>query len=222
MKKEVTVGSNVLTSPAAILSELKHSMKNGNVVGIWSGLYKHRVFLTAVEHIIDAEIINDKLIILKSIDLQGIARHDNRIYLSEIEKLIPFNTKYDEHLIVSDDTFSDDSYVKIIQNEQIITPDDLKILLIRNINSGIRISLKFNNGSVKDCYIKNYLPQHEAVILSCTLESDTADEEISVPIRKIREVEFEFYCIHKGFSSKKFKIIQQEESQTLHYSSLFE
>lgn len=196
--------SNLATSSSAIIKELLHSKENGNVVGIWGGAFNQIVCLTAVEDIIDVEIANDKLIILKKLDLQGIYLNNNMINLSEIEKVISFNASYNEYLMSCLQDYPEDQHIKIRQREQMITMDDLKMIVIRNINSGNKIKIKrAGEGSQKSCYVIDFNPNTEAVILSCEL-NDARQEEIL--IRDIEEIEFEFHYDYKGFSSRTFRI----------------
>ena len=195
--------SHSVTSSSGIYDELVYSKENGNVVGIWSNLFKNVVCLTAVEDIIDVEISDDKLIILKKIDLQGIFLNNNRIYLSEIDKVISFAALYNEHLMQCLQESSEDAHIKIRQRQQFITVDDLKLVFIRNINSGNKISISLINGETRSCYVTDFNPHAETVILSCELNNENPEE---ICIKDIGEIEFEFHYDYKGFSSKTFRI----------------
>lgn len=196
----------------ALLHKLNRSKENGSVIAIWAKAalpFRDIVLLTAVENIIDVEIVNDKLIILKKTDLRGIPITRNQIYLKEIEKVISFTASYNEHflLLAKDKTPAGQGFL-IKQREQLITLDDLKIILVMNINSGTRISIKISNedsveDSVKVCYLLDISPDGEELILSCNLNGDSPEQ---LSIGKIESLEFEFNFYYRAFSSKIFKI----------------
>lgn len=195
--------SHSVTSTSAILTELIRSKENGNILGIWSNVFRNIVCLTAVDDIIDVEIADDKLVLLKRIDLQGVCLNNNRIYLSEINKIISFNATYNEYLKQNLYNSSDDSTIKIRQREQLITTDDLKLIVIRNINSGNKIWVRQASGEARSCYIADFNPYTETVMLSCELSSEESDE---IHLREIEEIEFEFHYDYKSFSSRVFRI----------------
>lgn len=198
--------SHSVTTTSAILKELIHSKENGNVLGIWSSVFKNVVCLTAVDDIIDVEISDDKLVLLKKIDLQGVCLNNNRIYLSEIRKVISFNAAYNEYLIHNLQEPPGDSGIKIRQREQAITSDDLKLIIIRNIHSGNRIWVRQVTGEAKSCYIADFNPYTEMVILSGELNSADPEE---IHLNEIDEIEFEFYYDYKSLSSRVFKITRE-------------
>lgn len=200
--------SGLINTPAAILNELMLSKENGNVVGIWTSAVGKSstkvVCLTAVEDVIDIEIMNDKLIILKKLDLQGIYLTDNEIYLSEIERVVTFNTSYNEHLMWYLQQPIDDPTVKIRLREQSVTIDDLKIILIRNLNSGNKIQIKKTNEiEVSRYYLSDFNSHTDTVVVSDKINNDSYQE---ISIKDIDSIEFEFHYDYKGFSTKIFTV----------------
>jgi hypothetical protein len=77
-----------------IVKELIHSKINGNVIGICAISLGPGMIMTAVEDIM--EIKNDKLIILKETDLLGMKVPEEQILLSEIVRVHPFRTQFDD------------------------------------------------------------------------------------------------------------------------------
>jgi hypothetical protein len=83
-----------LNQPEEIIKELIHSKVFGNVIGIFALSLGPTMMMTAVEDII--EIKNDKLIVLKETDLLGIKIPEEQIFLSEIVRVHPFRTQFDD------------------------------------------------------------------------------------------------------------------------------
>lgn len=83
-----------VNQPAEILDELYHSKAHGNVVGIFAISLGPIMIMTAVDDIID--IKHDKLIVLKETDLLGIKVPEEQIFLSEIVRVHPFKTRFDD------------------------------------------------------------------------------------------------------------------------------
>ena len=77
-----------------IIKELRHSKEHGNVIGICAISLGPNMIMTAVEELID--IKNDLLIILKETDLLGIKVPEEQIMLSEIVRVHPFRTLFDD------------------------------------------------------------------------------------------------------------------------------
>lgn len=199
--------SNVITTPSKILQELLLSKENGNVVGIWAASLakiSHKVVcLTAVENIIDVEITEDKLIILKKIDLQGVYLNNNEIYLSEVEKIITFTASYNDHLLSYLQQAPVNPMVKIRKRQQVITHEDLKMILIRNLNSGNKINIrKTDEQTAQPYYIRDFNPYVNVALVASMIDSEP-DRYINV--NEIAEIEFEFSYDYKGFSSRIFK-----------------
>src|SRR4051812_37017447 len=85
---------NYVTALDAILTELIKSKDNGTVIGISALSMGPGMIMSAVEDIIDVR--NDKIILLKDSDLLGIKLPESEILLSEIVKVYPLRTKYDD------------------------------------------------------------------------------------------------------------------------------
>ena len=54
--------------------------------------------MCAVENIFFDDVDNDKVIILKEKDLNGVQLQAHVLFLQEIEKIFPFKTLYDESI----------------------------------------------------------------------------------------------------------------------------
>ena len=85
---------NYLNKPDDILKELEHSKEYGNVVGICALSMGPGMIMTAVDDIMDVK--NDKLIVLKETDLLGLKVPEEQILLSEVVRVHPFRTHFDD------------------------------------------------------------------------------------------------------------------------------
>ena len=88
---------NTLTyvnQPDEILRELRTSKENGNVIGIFALSLGPIMIMTAVDEVI--EIKNDVIILLKETDLLGIRVPEEQIFLSEIVRVHPFKTHFND------------------------------------------------------------------------------------------------------------------------------
>jgi hypothetical protein len=94
MEVEPTEKANHITDPKEILVELKQSLENGTVIGICAISMGPGMIMTAVDDIL--EIKNDWLIVLKETDLLGIKVPEDQIMLSEIVRVHPFRTRFDD------------------------------------------------------------------------------------------------------------------------------
>ena len=83
-----------VNNPDDILKEVRHSKEVGNVIGIFAISLGPIMIMTAVDEILD--IKNDYLIILKETDLLGIKVPEEQILLSEIVRVHPFKTMFDD------------------------------------------------------------------------------------------------------------------------------
>lgn len=193
-------------SPSLILEHLIQSKETGNVVAIWSNRFTRGLCLTAIEDIQPVEITGDQIITLKKYDLQGGPISNRRISLSEIKEVACFNAIYNEHLLLSiPDDYIDDSTIKIRKWEQSITIDDLKIIFIRNINSGRKIKIRERTTEeVRSCYLREYHLPKEVMLFSPDLNGTDLEE---IALSSIEEIEFEFYFYYKGISSIIFKVV---------------
>jgi hypothetical protein len=77
-----------------IVKELHHSKLHGNVLGICAISLGPSMIMTAVDEIL--EIKNDLLVFLKDTDLLGIKLPEVQIFLSEIVRVHPFRTLFDD------------------------------------------------------------------------------------------------------------------------------
>lgn len=77
-----------------IIRELRHSKEHGNVLGICAISLGPNMIMAAVDEIM--EIKNDLLIILKETDLLGMKLPEDQIFLSEIVRVHPFRTRFDD------------------------------------------------------------------------------------------------------------------------------
>jgi hypothetical protein len=94
MEEEVDQKLRYVNHPDQIVKELKHSLEHGNVLGISAISLGPNMIMTAVEQIMD--IKNDKLIVLKATDLLGMKVPEEQILLSEIVRVHPFRTHFDD------------------------------------------------------------------------------------------------------------------------------
>lgn len=83
-----------ITTSEEILKELVHSKENGNVIGITALSFGPTLLMTAVEDIIDVK--NDKIVVLKEYDLLGLRLPESELLLSEIVRVHPLRTKYND------------------------------------------------------------------------------------------------------------------------------
>jgi hypothetical protein len=77
-----------------IIKALQHSREHGNVIGICAISLGPSMIMTAVDDIL--EIKHDKLIFLKDTDLLGIKVPEQQIFLSEIVRVHPFRTQFND------------------------------------------------------------------------------------------------------------------------------
>jgi hypothetical protein len=82
------------TNTEEILKILSDSKANGNVIGINALSFGPTIAMTAVDDIVDVK--NDKIVLLKEIDLLGIKLSESEILLSEIVSVCPLKTKYND------------------------------------------------------------------------------------------------------------------------------
>lgn len=94
MELEAEQQLNYVNKSDEIIKELQHSKMHGNVLGICAISLGPSMIMTAVEEIL--EIKNDLLIFLKETDLLGIKLPEVQIFLSEIVRVHPFRTLFDD------------------------------------------------------------------------------------------------------------------------------
>jgi hypothetical protein len=83
-----------VTCSAKILAVLLESKEKGNVVGISSLSLGPAIVVTAVDELIDTK--NDKIVLLKDIDILGVKLSQSEILLREIVKVKPLTAKYND------------------------------------------------------------------------------------------------------------------------------
>jgi hypothetical protein len=94
MEVQTEQSLSYVNQPEEIMKELLHSMQFGNVIGIFALSLGPIMMMTAVDNIVD--IKNDKLIVLKETDLLGLKIPEEQIFLSEIVRVHPFRTQFDD------------------------------------------------------------------------------------------------------------------------------
>lgn len=197
----------LITDADDILKALRISLHQGNVVGIFARPQDSDMYLTAVEDIFTSSVSDQKIIILKKLDLHGNLLRQNQLLLASIEKLRFFNTLYKDGLkrtLRGMSGASDiDTLLRIRKRECNITLNDLKIVLVKTLDSGHRIKLMLDNKTSVQGYIRDFDNRLEVLYLASQLD-DTADTEL--PINAISEIEFEFFFHFNGLSSKVFHV----------------
>ena len=83
-----------LTSTEEILKALLASKENGNVIGITALSFGPTMIMTAVDDVIDVK--NDKIVLLRETDLLGIRLPESELLLSEIVRVHPLRTKFND------------------------------------------------------------------------------------------------------------------------------
>jgi hypothetical protein len=83
-----------LTATEDILKALLDSKENGNVIGITALSFGPTMIMTAVDDVVDVK--NDKIVLLKETDLLGIKLPESELLLSEIVRVHPLRTKYND------------------------------------------------------------------------------------------------------------------------------
>jgi hypothetical protein len=81
-----------ISDPDEILRALNESKNNGTVVGISAPILGNGVFLTSVESL--AETDSDHVITLKGYDVTGYILERNRLRLTDIRGICPFQSKF--------------------------------------------------------------------------------------------------------------------------------
>lgn len=89
-----SVHKQIKTEKDAILSELQHSAETTTVVGIF--LKESRELITTAVRSLEEQQSGDWMITLMEVDLHGYPIEDNRILLSNIDRVIPFNITFDD------------------------------------------------------------------------------------------------------------------------------
>jgi hypothetical protein len=204
--------SDFITAPEKILKALTHSKSTGNVLAICAEPFGKFMCLTAIEDIqnIPGEHTHDKLVILKKYDLQGSFIDDHELCLSEIVKVRPFKRKYDNKLSLffhSDESSGEGHVIRIRKLEQSVSLHELRIILIKIINSGYRITINRKeeiDQFRQSCYVRDFTDAHyDTMIVSSGIGDD---ETTPVPLNTIASIIFESFFYYKGFASRVFRV----------------
>jgi hypothetical protein len=189
-----------------ILKALRISLHQGNVVGIFVRPQDSDMYLTAVEDIFTSTVTDQKIIILKKLDLHGKLLQHNQLLLASIEKLRFFNTLYKDGLkrtLRSIGASDFDTLLRIRKRERNITLNDLKIVLVKTLDSGHHISLTLDNQRTVQGYIRDFDNRLELMYLADRLDDKAASE---LKINAISRIEFESFLHFNGLSSKVFHV----------------
>jgi hypothetical protein len=181
------------------------------VLGIWGTPFGETMCLTAIEDILDVKGSADKVIVLKKYDLQGVFINTHELCLSEIFRIRRFKKKYRDAIALFDrlDVLQSehDHLVKIKRIEQNVSVHELRIILIRIINSGYRIAINLLNDAqvfAESCSVISFESgPHDVIIASCEI---SGNHPRAVLVDEIESIEFDFFYSYKGLSSKVFRV----------------
>ena len=196
----------LITEADDILKALRISLHQGNVVGIFVRPQDSDMYLTAVEDIFTSTVTDQKIIILKKLDLHGKLLQHNQLLLASIEKLRFFNTLYKDGLkrTLRNMAASDfNTLLRIRKRECNITLNDLKIVLVKTLDSGHHISLTLEDNTTVQGYIRDFDNRLEVMYLTDHLDDKAASE---LKINAISRIEFESFLHFNGLSSKVFHV----------------
>lgn len=198
----------IITEPSEILKALRMSLHQGNVVGIFTKPADTFMYLTAVEDIFCSTVSDKKIIVLKKLDLNGKLVEDNQLPLDNIEKVRIFHTLYRDGLRRTLRVMADeckDQVVKIRQRECDIDLHELRIVLMKTLDSGHHITLftTHNEADPVSGYIRDFDGRLERVIVAAGINDKGL---MSVDISSIVRIEFDTSFHYKGLSSKIFRV----------------
>jgi hypothetical protein len=198
----------LITEADDILKALRISLHQGNVVGIFVRPHDSDMYLTAVEDIFSSTVSDQKIIILKKLDLHGNLLRQNQLLLASIEKLRFFNTLYKDGLkrtlrsIAAASDFS--TLLRIRKRECNITLNDLRIVLMKTLDSGHRIRVTLDDqATVVQGYIRDFDNKLEVMDLTAGLNDKTVNQ---IQIDAITQIESESFFHFNGLSSKVFHV----------------
>lgn len=196
-------------SPEEILQELTRSKALGSALGIYAEPLGSSMLLALVADIIESDILNDKIILLKQYDTQGRFIETIELYMSEIYRVRPFKTKFNEDLSAHSDIDElDTKKVKIKQQEQVVTQYELQLIIINNIESGNRLKIKknVNPTPLEFCYIRGFADaKFENFFISCGMNDEV---KMVIHVNEIDFIEFDYFFYFKGLSSRIFKVLR--------------
>lgn len=207
---------NFITDQAQILKCLNESLHRGNVVGVTSEVAGHTMFLTCVENIFESSVNGQKMIALKKFDINGVIHENNCLPLIHIDRVQSFQSLYKDSLrktfrtIVSEN----EAHQKIRRLESFISSHDLRIILIKMLDTSQKIYIKLasKGDDLVEGYIKDIDARFEKVVVSNGVTSPVKKE---IKVVHIESIQFETYYSFKGVSSKIFQV---QESSSLKLS----
>lgn len=205
---------NFITDQTQILKCLTESFHRGSVVGITSEIAGHTMFLTCVENIFESAINGQKMIVLKKFDINGVIHENHCLPLVQIDRIQSFQSLYKDSLrktfrtIVSEN----EAHQKIRRLQSFISLHDLRIILIKMLDTPQRVYIKLINkgDDLTEGYIKDIDQRLEKVTVSSGVTSPVKKE---LKLTQIESIQFESYYSFKGVSSKIFQV--QESSLKL-------
>jgi hypothetical protein len=169
------------------------------------------MYLTAVEDIFSSAVTEEKIVVLKKLDLHGKLLEQNQLSLAEIQHVRFFHTLYKDGLRKTLKSMTADSdqlqLLRIRKRECDVHLHELKIILLKTLDSGYRISITLlNKSTCTEGYIKDFDSKLEKVIIAANIN----DKQIKVlSITSIERIEFESFFHFKGLSSKIFNVLPE-------------
>lgn len=196
-----------ITDQKQILKCLTESLHRGNVVGVTSEAAGHTLFLTAVENIYESGVTREKMISFKKFDIHGVNHERHCIPLKQIDRVQSFQTLYKDSLrktfrkIVSDN----EANTKIRQLETQIPPHDLKVILIKLLDTHqrVRIIMPGRGNEPIDGFVKEIDQRFEKIVINAGASGQIKKD---IKISQIESIEFDNYFTYKSCSSKIFRV----------------
>jgi hypothetical protein len=199
----------IITEQPDILRALRISLHQGNVVGIFSKPVETFLYLTAVEDIFTSTVTDQKIIVLKKLDLHGKLLDENQLPLHQIDKVRIFHTLYRDGLhrtlrVIADE--SKDQPVRIRKRECDIHLHELRIILVKTLDSGYHINIF--TGHQDPVSVSGYIRDFDSKLEKVMLTPQLNDKRLqSINISSIDRIEFDSFFYFKGLSSKVFHIL---------------
>jgi hypothetical protein len=205
---------NFITDQAQILKCLTESFHRGTVVGITSESAGHTMFLTAVENIFNSAVNGEKMIALKKFDISGVMHDKHCLRLKEIDRVQSYQALYKDSLKKSFRKIvtANESHQKVRCLESFISGHDLRIILIKLLDTSQKVTITVVNKSREslEAYVKDIDARFEKIWITSSLGSLSKKE---IKIVHIESIQFDAYYSFKGSSSKIFQV--QESSLKL-------
>jgi hypothetical protein len=131
--------------------------------------------------------------------------------LSEIKQIRRFKRKYEDAigLFAKEQAPTGlDQLLKIRRLEQMVSLHDMRIILIRIINSGYRVIINLRSDAqlfAESCYVISYeAGEKDAIHASCEI---TGFKSQVIPIAEMESITFDTFFPYKGLSSKIFRLL---------------